>query len=62
MAVLGVDETPQFVQLALQNGEVMPEREHHKPSVTGSAMEPVASSIFVNLDDADRAAKGIDFG
>jgi hypothetical protein len=55
-------ETPEFVQLAFQDRQLLPERKHDQATVTGGTMEPIAGSVFVDLNDASGAAEGIFFG
>jgi hypothetical protein len=46
-----MDKAPQFVQLALSDGQLLPQIKYDKPTMLGGAIEPRTYGIFINLDN-----------
>jgi hypothetical protein len=51
MLVFRMDNAPQFVQLTLFEGQLLPQIPYHKPALLGGAIEPGTHGIFIQLDD-----------
>jgi hypothetical protein len=51
MLVFRMDKAPQFVQLTLSEGQLLPQIQYDKPTMLGGAIEPGTHGIFIHLDD-----------
>ncbi len=49
--LFGMDKAPQLVQLAFAHGQVLPQIQHHPPTLLGRSVQPRAGRIFIDLDN-----------
>src|SRR5437879_9241978 len=56
-----MDKAPQFVQLALSEGQWLPQMQHNEPTMLSCAIEPEADGILIHLDDPCRCADRVAF-
>jgi hypothetical protein len=61
MLVFRMDKAPEFVQLALSDGQLLPQKKHDEPTRLSSTIEPSTYSILINLDDPRRCPDRITF-
>jgi hypothetical protein len=61
MGLLGVDNTPQFIQLACGHVEMLPVGQHHQPTLPGGTIQPRADGIFVTLNNPSCRVDGVAF-
>ena len=54
MRFFGMHETPQLVELAFGDVEVVPQGEHDRTAVACDPIQPSADRIFVHLHDPRR--------
>ena len=59
--VFRLDKAPQFVQLALSDGQLLPQMQHNEPTMLSCAIEPEADGILIHLDDPCRCADRVAF-
>jgi hypothetical protein len=59
--LLGMHETPELVQLALQHMQIAPEVEHHPAAMLRRTIQPGTHGVLVNLHDAGRRTDRISF-
>jgi hypothetical protein len=52
MLVFRLEKAPQFVQLPLSAGQLLPHIESDKPTLLGGAIEPGTHGICIHLDDS----------
>ena len=59
--LLGMDKTPQFIQLALGHREIPPQVQHHRAALACRSIQPATDQIAIDLDDSGGRAQRIPF-
>ena len=55
-------ETPQLIQLAFGDVELVEQEGGYRPTVAARLVQPGTHRVLVNVDDASGAAEGIPLG
>src|SRR5438046_1132532 len=56
-----MDKAPPFVQLALSDGQLLPQIQHNESTMLSRAIQPEADGILIHLDDPCRCADRVAF-